>query len=118
MPIRDERMREFLFETELFPVVEINADVTEIMGGLKNDDSLLAELAATIAMHGESNDAKALVRVTAVSDKKLIVTSTTPVLVRAADYKMVDGIQKLSSLVNNLPIAESVPVSFSLVFIQ
>ncbi len=118
VPIRDERMRAFLFETDTFPIIEINANVNEVMGNLNDGDSLLVELPITVAMHGENKTTKAFVRVTAVTDTKLIVTSTQPILVRAADYKMTEGIQKLSSLVNNLPIAESVPVSFSLVFVQ
>ena len=49
-----------------------------------------------------------------MDSETLLVSSTQSVLIRAANFDMVEGITKLASLVNNLPIAETVPVNFSL----
>ncbi len=116
VPIRNDRMREFLFETNLYPSIVIKAQVNEILEKLKIGTSIVADLEATLNMHGQSLPVLLNVRVGKLTDKKVTVSSVMPVLIRAADFKMVEGIQKLSSLVNGLQIAESIPVSFSLVF--
>lgn len=116
VPIRNERMREFLFETGIYPTIEVTANVQELLDEIIIGTSMLAKLPATLSMHGESQDIILSVRVTAISDTTLAVTTVDPVLVRAANFNMVEGIQKLSSLVNDLAIAESIPVSFSLTF--
>ena len=67
-------------------------------------------------MHGVSKDIKLVARISKLSKTRLLVSSSQPVLIRAKDYNMLEGVVKLSSLVNNLAIAETVPVSFSLAF--
>jgi polyisoprenoid-binding protein YceI len=116
VPIRNERMRELLFETGIYPTIEVIADVAAQLGDLQNGDSLLATVPAKVSMHGVSNKLELELRISKLSSDVLIVSSTQPVIIRAADYDMVDGIAKLAALVNNLAIAESVPVSFSLQF--
>jgi len=118
VPIRNERMREFLFETDTYPTIDIRADVTEILSKLSPGMSKLVSLPIQVSMHGASKEHLLEARVSMLSDSTMIVSTSTPLLVRAADYNMVDGIVKLASLVNNLPIAESIPVSFSLSFSQ
>ncbi|MBL4673173.1 MAG: YceI family protein [Arenicella sp.] len=117
VPIRNERMRELLFETGLYPTIEVSANVAAQLADLKSGGSLLATVPSSVSMHGVSNKLDLELRISKLSNKILIVSSTQPVIVRATDYNMVDGIGKLSALVNNLAIAESVPVSFSLQFI-
>lgn len=114
VPIRNQRMREFLFETGLYPTIEISAVVNQLISPLKQGDSALVTVAAMLSMHGVSKELNLDVRVSRLNLDTLVVASTQPVLVRAANYNMLDGITKLSSLVNNLPIAETVPVNFSL----
>ena len=116
VPIRDERMREFLFKTGVYPTIDISAQVGEVLSELTPGTSKLVSLPAKLAMHGVEKEVTLETRVTMLSDSSLLVTSSRPFLVRAADFNMVEGITKLASLVNNLPIAESVPVSFSLSF--
>ncbi|GAA6139460.1 YceI family protein [Arenicella sp. 4NH20-0111] len=116
VPIRNERMREFLFESEIYPTIEVTAEVDDILSGLKLGSTTTMPVPATLSMHGESQDITMVVRITKNSEESIVVTSVQPILVRAASFKMVDGIVKLSSLVNGLAIAESVPTSFSLMF--
>jgi polyisoprenoid-binding protein YceI len=116
VPIRNDRMREFLFNTGLYPSIEVSADVDVLLNQLNNGDSLLATLPASLSMHGVTKELQLELRIIRLSTEILVVASTKPVIIRAADYNMVDGIGKLSALVNNIAIAESVPVSFSLQF--
>ncbi|MFT6407418.1 MAG: polyisoprenoid-binding protein YceI [Arenicella sp.] len=116
VPIRNQRMRDFLFETGIYPSIEVGADVNSLLSQLEVGSSLIASVPASLSMHGVSKDLDLQLRINKLSPSSLIVSSTQPVLIRAADYNMIDGIAKLSTLVNNLAIAESVPVSFSLQF--
>ncbi len=116
VPIRNERMREFLFKTQTYPIIKINADVADTLNNIKAGDSKQVEVPAMLSMHGVTEEVMLDVRVNALSDSKIIVSSVQPVIIRAASFGMVEGIQKLSGLVNGLAIAESVPVSFSLMF--
>lgn len=116
VPIRNERMREFLFETKIYPTIQITANVNNILNNLTLGTSQSVSIPATLSMHGVTKSLSLDVRLSALNESQLIVSSTKSVLIRAADYNMLDGITKLSSLVNNLPIAESIPVNFSLSF--
>ncbi len=114
--IRNKRMRELLFETGLFPDITIKADVDTTLSNLEIGQSEIISVAANLNMHGVSKELTLVLRLSKLSKSRFVVSSSQPVLIRAKDYNMLDGILKLSSLVNNLTIAETVPVSFSLVF--
>jgi len=113
---RNERMREFLFETGAYPTISINADVTSVIPSIETGQSRLISLPASLELHGVKNEISLALRVSKLSNEVYVVSSSEPVLIRAKDYAMLEGVLKLSSLVNNLPIAETVPVSFSLQF--
>ena len=114
VPIRNERMREFLFETGVYPSIEISAEVNNVISKLDAGSSQLVTIPATLSMHGVTKELTLDLRVSKLNANTLLVASVQPVLIRAADYNMLDGITKLSSLVNNLAIAETIPVNFSL----
>ncbi len=114
VPIRNERMREFLFETNVYPTIEINANVGDLVSSLKPGQSNMMTIPASLSMHGATKEIKLETRLSVINANTIVVSSTQPVLIRAADFDMVDGITKLASLVNNLAIAETVPVNFSL----
>ncbi len=116
--IRNQRMREFLFETGVFPEITIKADVEAALAKLEVGQSQLITLPANLSMHGVSKEINLAARISKLSKTRLLVSSSQPVLIRAKDYNMLEGVVKLSSLVNNLAIAETVPVSFSLVFVS
>jgi len=114
VPIRNERMREFLFETNIYPTIEINANVGDLVRSLKPGQSNMMTIPASLSMHGATKEIKLETRLSMINANTIVVSSTQSVLIRAADFDMVDGITKLASLVNNLAIAETVPVNFSL----
>ncbi len=116
VPIRNDRMREFLFETGLYPTIEVKADVNKAIKELSSEKSSLLATPVMLSMHGVDKEHTLELRVSQINENTIIVASTQAVLVRAADYNMVEGITKLSSLVNDLPIVETVPVIFSLQF--
>ena len=110
--IRDERMGEYLFETDTYPEATITAQVpADALGeGVRRMD-----LAAELSLHGQTR-ALTIPVVVAGDGSSVTVTSSEPVLIDAADYDLVGGIGKLAELAALAHIPTMVPVSFSLTF--
>ena len=109
--VRDQRARDFLFETGKFPQATLTAQLDKLeTDGIKN---ITTE--AVLDMHGVSQQINVEVTVIKAGDK-LLATSRMPIIINAADYKMEQGIAKLQELAKLPSVATSVPVSFVLSF--
>lgn len=117
--IRNERMRELLFETVKFPVARVTAEVDPALfaassgGGVRQVDVPL-----TLAMHGQQRVLNAFVSVVVEDDGDLIVTTTHPVLVNAGDFGLEAGIEALRKVAGLHSISSVVPVSMQLKFVR
>jgi len=110
--IRDQRMKELLFETLKFPKAVLTAQLGEsdTAGEIKK---INAE--ATLDLHGMKNTIMVEAVAAWVGDQ-LLVTSLKPVIINVADFKLVAGVEKLREIASLPSIATAVPVSFVLVF--
>lgn len=118
VPIRTERALKHLFETDLFPTINITSDVSSALSTLKgadNGSTKFADIPASLSLHGVTKDITLNVAVTQ-NGNTVTVTSAKPVVVKAADYNMDGGVAKLAELVGGIPIASTVPVNFFLTF--
>lgn len=117
--IRNERMRELLFETVKFPVARVTAEVDPALfaassgGGVRQVD-----LPFTLSMRGHEKVLNAFVSVVVEDDGDLIVTTTHPVLVNAADFGLEDGIEALRKVASLHSISTVTPVSMQLKFVR
>jgi len=118
--IRDQRLQEFLFETSSHPTATYSAHIDpDSLNILLQADSGTQQtfiLNGHLDLHGVSKPLNADVIVTKTGPNSLSVDSAQPVIVRADDYGLVAGIDKLQALAKLDHIAHSVPVSFHLVF--
>lgn len=115
--IRDERIRVMLFETGLFPKAQLTAKVDMAsFTKLKAGQSHSEEIALTFALHGESKIFKANVTVVKLEGDRFMVTTTDPIIINAADYGLVKGIEALREIANLPAISAAVPVTLNLVF--
>ncbi len=115
--IRDERMRTMLFETGLFPKAQVSAKVDMAsFTKLKAGQSHSEQIALTFALHGESKTFKANVTVVKLEGDRFMVTSTGPIIINAADFGLVKGIEALREIANLPAISAAVPVTLNLVF--
>ncbi len=117
IPIRDERMRELLFEVAQFPSASVTAQVSveDVLGApigsvvpTANEGVLrlkTSELAVTMQLS-----------VARLSADRVMVSSAQPVVVNAASVGLVAGIEKLREVAGLPSISNAVPVSFVLVF--
>ncbi len=112
--IRNERMAEYLFETDTYPDATIEAAVPADALG---EGSHLIDLDATLDLHGKQQTLK-IPALVDVDGQTVVVNSTEPVMIDAADYDLVGGIGKLTELAELMLIPTAVPVSFTLTFTQ
>ena len=115
--IRNERMQGMLFETALFPSATVSASLNVgTLQALKAGDNLLLPLELNFKLHGEAAMIATTLRVVALADGALLVSSIAPIMLNAADFALSDGIEKLMSVAKLPSIASAVPLTFSLVF--
>lgn len=117
--IRDQRMAEYLFETAKFAKanfsVQLNQNEIDVIasGSSKN-----MSLKGSLDLHGQQQEVTVNVKVMKLSEKNMVVTTLQPVMIKAEDFALVAGVNKLKSLANLPSIAYTVPVSFVLTFTQ
>ena len=80
----------------------------------KTNETTPLSLTAELDLHGYKKEITLLVDVIKLSDSSLVVNSTKPVFIKANDFSLVKGIEKLRSLAGLPSISTTVPVSFSL----
>ncbi len=117
IPIRNTRMLEFLFEIAKFPSANISAQIDpNKYQSLNIGEQATESLPVTIDLHGKAIELSAKVSVTKLAKNQISVSSVSPVILSAAAFDLVSGIDKLQSLAGLSSISKAVPVSFSLLF--
>jgi polyisoprenoid-binding protein YceI len=118
--VRDQRMEEILFETKTYPLASyrvhldsgaLNQALTDESGGQQ-----LMTLNGKLDLHGIIKLIDAEVIVTKTGPNRLSVDSARPMIINAADYGLVGGLDKLQSVAGLTHIAHAVPITFHLVF--
>jgi polyisoprenoid-binding protein YceI len=119
IPIRDERMRELLFETVRFPEATLSTQVpTAILGKLKAGELKPMTLQGVLGIRGIEAPVTSQVDVVKLVDGSLQVASREPVLVSAGDLNLLDGVERLRTIAGLPSIGQNVSVSFQLNFRQ
>ena len=116
IPIRNQRLRELLFETVRFPAATLTTTVPEAVKSLENGESVGTPLAVDVELHGVSKSLEADALVTKLNDGSLQVVLSEPLIVNAADFGLDGGIEVLRDVAGLKNISTAVPVSATLVF--
>lgn len=116
--IRNERMQNMLFETNLFPQAVISGDidldaVTALGAGASQSMSVEFDL----DVHGDSNSYTAEVMVTR-TESGVVASTLKPIIVTADAHGLVTGVEALREVAGLPSISRAVPVSFTVVFDQ
>lgn len=116
--IRNERTKKHLFDVAKFATASVSTDFdTELLSQLKQGQSTTTSLPFTLALHGQKQTFNAQVRITKL-EGQLLVSSMSPVIIYAANFDLVKGIETLKNLAKLPSVATAVPVSFNLSFSQ
>lgn len=115
--IRNERMREMLFETVTFPTASVSAAVApELLATLADGVTVATDLSFTLALHGAEKSFTAPVVLTGESGGGIQVFTPAPVIVNAAEFGLEAGVAALQSVAGLKAISTAVPVTVHLVF--
>ena len=115
--IRNERMREFLFETDKHPQAVIAAAIDlDALDDLKTGERRPVEFTGELTLHGFAEPIDATLIVTRISKTRVLVETTDPVILFTDFFEFGAGIEKLRELASLPSITPSAPVAVSLVF--
>jgi len=117
IPIRNERMREVLFEAADFPTAQIRASLEpQSINALGPGQVSEMALEATLTLKDKTVPVTLQIMAARLSADALVVTSLQPVLVTAGTVGLSDGVEKLREIAGLPNISQAVPVSFVLTF--
>lgn len=116
IPIRNERMREMLFETASYPLAQLSAAVEPaVLESVMDGGVVNTEVPVTVKLHGVEKSVTARVAVVGEAGT-LRVIAAEPVVISAADFGLEGGVDALRQVAGLNSIVTAVPVSFQLVF--
>lgn len=110
--IRDERMRDILFQTNKFPQAILSAKID--LQALQATQRYSLQL--NLDLHGKQQAVEVPVLIITDKNGNLVVTSLQPILIHADEFELSQGIQKLREIAKLDRISNAVPVSFTLTF--
>lgn len=117
LALRDERMRELLFQADRFPQAEFSGQVDlALWEGLPTGQSRIETVDFQLDLHGHRQRMKAQVMVSKLGETRLQVATLEPVIIKADLFAMAPGLDKLKKAANLPSIAPEVPVSAVLDF--
>ncbi len=118
IPIRDERMREMLFQTDLFPTASVDARL-DIVRLQRMDVSTSEVLTTEILLNlGEAKvPLTAELLITRVAADRVLVATLKPVVVNAGSVELAEGVEALREIAGLPSISKAVPVTFVLQFV-
>jgi polyisoprenoid-binding protein YceI len=115
--IRNERMRDIFFQVADNPKATVTAKLDPTaFAGLAVGQSLTRPLKATVAIKGATSDVETEVLVTRVSDDRVTVVPTAPVIISTDMFGLTDELGELRALAQLPSITPAVPVTFTLAF--
>lgn len=117
--LRDERMREMLFETDQYGTATVSATVdAAAIASMEPGSSTSMTIEGEVSLHGIDRVMPMNVIVVRSGDRGLVVSSAQPVIVNASQFRLVEGVQKLTEVAGLPSISTAVPVSFVLTFME
>ncbi|MCP5395347.1 MAG: YceI family protein [Sphingomonadaceae bacterium] len=115
--IRDERMRDVLFQVGTHPEAKVTAQIDPAsIGELAVGQSKAVPVTATVELHGVSSDIETTLDVTRAGPDTVLVTTPRPIILDAAAFGLGEGMEALRNLAQLPAISTAVPVTFSLTY--
>ncbi|MEJ2328053.1 MAG: YceI family protein [Chromatiaceae bacterium] len=117
IPVRDERMRDLLFQVAQYPKATFQGTIDmKTAAALKAGDQAHIPVKGQLSLHGKSAEISADTLATKLADGRLSVVTTEPVIVHTGDFGLNDGVKKLMEVAGLPAISRAVPVTFALTF--
>ena len=116
IPIRNERIQEMLFETNLFPDGIITGSIDlDALTDMDAGSSVARQIDFELSLHGQSVALAVDVQITRTGEG-VIVSTLKPLVVMADSFALTAGVEMLREVAGLPSISRAVPVSFTVVF--
>ena len=117
IPLRDERIRDQVFQIGKFPAARINAQLDlRPINALAPGAQLELRLPLRVQLAGRSHSYNAQLLATRLDDRRFQVVTLEPLVVHAQDFGLVPGFTALRNSAQLSAISMSVPVGAVLIF--
>lgn len=117
IPLRDERMRNQLFEIKTFPEAQISAQINlQPINDLAPGAQLELRLPLSVTLHGKTHTYSAELLATRLDDRRFQVVTLEPLVLHAEDFDLAPGVAVLRQAAGLKSISLSVPVGAVLIF--
>lgn len=117
--IRDQRMREIVFQTGQYPQATVSLQVdTAALDALAAGSSMLLNAEATLELHGMSQGLPAELQIIKLDAGSVLVHNSKPLLVAAGSFGLAEGVEQLREIAGLPSINPNVVVDFTLVYRQ
>ncbi|MGD8207260.1 MAG: YceI family protein [Thiohalocapsa sp.] len=118
VPIRNERMRELLFQTTDYEEATLTAKIDpETILGMKTGDVAALTAEGVLSLHGATQPTTIDVLAAKLADDTVMVAATKPLIIDAEKFGLSDGVEKLREIAGLESISHAVPVSFVMTFV-
>jgi len=115
--IRDKRMRELLFETDVFPTATLSTRVDiGKLNALEPGATAIESIKGELELHGQKQELQTDLIFARLDETRILVASYKPMVIDAGKYALVEGINKLREIAGLPSISNAVPVSLVLTF--
>lgn len=115
--LRDERMRDLLFQITNFRTATATLNLPSgLLANLAVGDSNEIQITASLDLHGVTSPVATKVSVQRLSATRIVVQNLSPVVVNAPDHGLSAGVEALRAAVGIASISTAVPVDFTLIY--
>jgi hypothetical protein len=118
VPIRNERIREILFDVANFPsaTIKTKLDMGQI-NSISSGETEGLRIPLSIGLKSIKISKSVMVNVVRSGENIYDVASADPIMIRASDFSLLDGVKTLKEMAGLQSIEPVVPVTFNLRFV-
>ncbi|WP_179957623.1 DUF1592 domain-containing protein [Exilibacterium tricleocarpae] len=116
--IRNERMVNFVFETEFLPTAYITASIDiDALTAMAVGTTRVESLQGSLSLHGIRQDIATDVLVVKRTATDITVSTLQPILIDSKQFDMASGLETLKTIANLTSIGQAVPVYLRLHYV-
>ena len=115
IPIRDQRMRDILFQVDRYPTATVDAQIElDTLVTMPAGSEIDIELEADLKFKGNTSQIMTKVKVSKLNEQKITVRTIAPVVLSAGQLQVTEGLEKLREIAGLPNISFTIPVTFNL----
>ena len=115
IPIRDQRMRDILFQVDRYPTATVDAQIElDTLVTMPTGSEKDIELEADLKFKGNTSQIMTKVKVSKLNEQKITVRTIAPVVLSAGQLQVTEGLEKLREIAGLPNISFTIPVTFDL----